>query len=247
MRGAQGLALLGLVVGVLLGPSPAAAEPYDEDLPISSASPADGAVISSKLGGPIPFEIRSSQTGMNYLSIEVASQNIPGQDGTLAEDFRVGFFGLQESDAFPGTYRGESLYAPGVSLWSSTPGTYFWQAYGSCFTWPDPPCDEVIRYFKSPVYTIVIQDPPESSAPQAGQEAPAATPCSRARSARNRIRRRLIVYRNVAQRRSRQARLARNPSSRRRHLRVAKKKRRQIRRSRIQLRRATQRVRRACS
>ena len=56
-------------------------------------------------------------------------------------------------------------YIPDGYWWTSTPGTYFWQAYGFC---QGAGCTLGLGFFKSPVFRIVIQDPPPEPPPPAG-------------------------------------------------------------------------------
>lgn len=56
--------------------------------------------------GPVAFEITGAPPHLSSVAIEISTQNIPGQDGTLANDFVTGNVFLTESDAYPGTYRG---------------------------------------------------------------------------------------------------------------------------------------------
>ncbi len=137
------VALLGC--GVLTAPSLAV-----EPLPVTSVSPADGATIPVP-SGPVPFELVSSTPGLWNVSVEVATQNIPGQDGSLANDFQVDFFSLFRSDAFPTVYRGQSGYVAGGYWWNSAPGTYYWQIHATTTS----PYAEYL----SPVFTLTIATP----------------------------------------------------------------------------------------
>lgn len=135
-------AMLALICGAtLIGftGSSLAAEPF----PLSSATPTSGATYESRTG--IAFEV-VAPPHLSSVRVEIATQNIPGQDGTLAEDFTVDSLLLFESDAYPGTYRGTSS-----GLWSNTPGTYYWEVSGTEYAGP------LIRHYVGPVYTIVIE------------------------------------------------------------------------------------------
>jgi hypothetical protein len=117
---------LALGVAFMLWPATAAADP----LPVTTTSPANGATIMGLTGAgqSVPFEVTSPLADLTGVYVEVASQPAPlGQDGTLAADFELDYFPLQESDAYPGTYRGLSNDG---RAWAQTPGTYYWQVQG---------------------------------------------------------------------------------------------------------------------
>lgn len=110
----------------------------------------------------------STVAGMTTPTIEVATQNVAGQDGTLADDFRVDFFLASESDAYPGTYRGVSNGSGNANWWINTPGTYYWQLSGSrreCSG--NPPMCTYPKYL-SPVYTLTVAATPAPSPTEPG-------------------------------------------------------------------------------
>jgi hypothetical protein len=157
-----------LVIAVILvAPTAALGQAY-EPLAVSSTSPAQGAVVYPPYG-PVSFEIRTSLTKVE-MYVEIATQNIPGQDGTLADDFVVDGLGLYESDAFPGVYRGTSNHVDRGYWWTSKPGVYYWQAHGFCYNTSLPHCSPGVRYYKTPVYTIRIGEaaPPPPPPPDGG-------------------------------------------------------------------------------
>lgn len=150
-----------LACGVLTAPSLAA-----EPLPVTSVSPADGATIPLP-SGPVPFELVSpSPERLWNVNVEVSTQNIPGQDGSLADDFKKDFFSLFQSDAYPTIYRGQSGYVGGGYWWDSTPGTYYWQIHATTMS--------PLAEYLSPVYTLTITAPaPPPTSPAPPQTPPA--------------------------------------------------------------------------
>ncbi len=151
-----------LLCGVLASGSSAA-----EPLPVSSTSPANGATIPLPTG-PVPFEVVVPVTHPYSMSVEVSTQNIPGQDGSLADDYRKDFFSLFKSDAYPTIYRGQSEYVAGGNWWSSTPGTYYWQVHAYYSDGEAP----YFHDYLSPVYTLVIAP---AAAPPSVAESPPGT------------------------------------------------------------------------
>jgi hypothetical protein len=142
------LALVAALLVCLVLPSSSVADP----LPIASLSPANGSTQTP--GYRVPFELVSSSSTLIGVKVEVATQNVPGQDGSLADDFQKDTVFLTKSDAYPTTYRGTSTgYGGG---WESTPGTYYWQVSASEFINEAP----YVRKYLGPVYTITIGYPP---------------------------------------------------------------------------------------
>ncbi len=68
--------------------------------------------------------------------VEISTSNALRQDGTLANDSRVGSEVLSESDAFPGVYRDHHNNAS--PPWLSKPRTYYWMAHGAGWMPPTP-------------------------------------------------------------------------------------------------------------
>lgn len=83
-------------------------------------SPADGAIFDD--GDNNPQFLLDGAVDSEFVDLEVSTSGLPGQDGTLADDFVVRERSLEGSDAFPGRWTGQ-VFLP--------PGHYFWQAYGS--------------------------------------------------------------------------------------------------------------------
>jgi hypothetical protein len=124
------------------------------------AVPSNGATFERPAGYYLDVGIDSNWTGLDYVRVEVSTQNIPGQDGTLADDFVVGTTYLNESDAYPGIYTGSvGMFSALDGLYKIKPGLYYWQA--SSNTYPD-------TYF-GPVLSFTVTAP-------APPPPPAATP-----------------------------------------------------------------------
>jgi len=166
--------ILGVAVACMVLASTALAVERTETLPVTSESPASGATVAP---GEIKFEVTSPVAHLKAMSLEVSTSSLPGQDGTLADDFRQEFNVLTESDAFAGTYRATSLYIPGGSWWNSRPGTYYWQVSASEYQFSPP--FETIHYI-SPVFTLTIANPaapaPASPAPASPEEPSSVAP-----------------------------------------------------------------------
>lgn len=97
---------------------------------------AQGIEVTVSLAGPLP--------GLVY--IEVASRNIPGQDGTLANDYVLSRGQLSQRDSAPSVFTGTipTVYTP----LANARGVYFVQVYG------DARCPGLGSCpFMSPVYT----------------------------------------------------------------------------------------------
>lgn len=223
-----------------------AATTYDEQLPLTSVHPMNGDVFRSDYG-EIQFELQTPLTGA-HLTIEIATQDIAGQDGTLADDYVVGRVFPAESDAFPGIYRGSSGYIPNGAWWSSRPGAYYWQVQAWCYSGESPACGEGFHYLKSGAYSIVIQQPPTGAdAPQGVPPGSGATPCSRASIAKKRALQHIKVARRVLRRRALRLRDARNRRAKRQRRARVRQARRLLRKRKADLRKAGRRRRAACS
>ena len=135
-------------------PSVAHAQPVTGPLSFNSMTPADGASITS--GAALTFEMSSSAGYVNGPSVEVSTQPTLGQDGTLADDFRVSIAVLFRSDAFPNLYRGEDYSSS--SGWASRPGVYYWQAHSSEGGTIDPSTGEY-KPAVGPVRKIIVTAP----------------------------------------------------------------------------------------
>jgi len=172
--------VVGLAIALIVcGVSADRALAESSTLPVTSVAPANGATIPLP-SGRIPFEIQSSVVfngpscngGLPYVSVSTQDllDEIPGSfEGQLASDFRVDYFLLAPSQAYPGLDSGVSGYVPNGYWWSSTPGTYYWQVQGSC--------SSPFTQYVSPVYTLVIAPPvpaPASAPAPATVPAPSA-------------------------------------------------------------------------
>jgi hypothetical protein len=131
---------------------------YDQALPATASAPADGAAIQAipaihaSTTTSVTFSVRTPVHGLS-IYVEVATKNIPGQDGTLAQDYNKDFFRLNESDADPDLYSG----TPNAILWMDAPGTYYWQMHAISPKWINGVYDS--DWLKSPVYTLTVTAP----------------------------------------------------------------------------------------
>jgi hypothetical protein len=177
VRLASGVIATGAVAMVCAGTASASCTGvYDEALPITASSPADGASIQASAVTPVSFSLR---TPLHLLPIyvEVATQNVPGRDGTLANDYQKDFVQMTESDADPDLYTANTFALPG--WWPSVPGTYYWQVqtFANGTANGVPYCHE----YKSPVYTVTVTAPPPPAvttppAPPAATPSPPSVP-----------------------------------------------------------------------
>jgi hypothetical protein len=129
---------------------------YDGTFLGTGASPADGAAFQA-IGGdlatnpsPPTFSVQTPYHGV-FIWVEVATQNVPGRDGTLSDEYMTDFFSLDESSAVPGLYS----TTPTAGSWMDTPGTYYWQMHALTFD-RQGNCQAV----KSPVYTLTVTATP---------------------------------------------------------------------------------------
>lgn len=139
-------------------------------LPLTQLAPADGA---SHVQSSYPWATDSEMIeffadtphqwrGTRYITLEVATQNVEGQDGTLAQDYTVDYDIIKASDAYPTQFRAKTQT---YDSWVSRPGTYYWQAYVTeyDFTQNCSPC-----LYETPVRRITItakQAPPPPAPP----------------------------------------------------------------------------------
>lgn len=161
-----------LLVSLVVAPAAFAADP----LPYSSLTPDDGASFpAGQTGTPFGVELHSG-TGLFNLQTEVSTSNLPGVDGSLADDYRVDTFYLFQSDAFPGTYRGNSGYTyPAGGGWEQSPGTYYWQTRADCY---QPSCGgdgSTLRTYLGPVRRVVVTAPSTPGTPGSGGQTPTVT------------------------------------------------------------------------
>jgi hypothetical protein len=135
--GGRCLALLWLVL-VLLGIAVLRAAPVEaadaRSLRFNQLSPADGhqhlasswphATDAEMFDFLVDTDFLSGYAYSKYLKLEVATRNVQGQDGTLADDFRVSYDMAYPSDAYPTQYKSRTRTS---SAWLGVPGTYYWQ------------------------------------------------------------------------------------------------------------------------
>jgi hypothetical protein len=161
-------------VPLALAPAALPAEP----LPVTSLAPANGAsftVPAPTTFDPFQVELKSGPK-LFPRTVEVSTSNLPGQDGSLADDFLVDSIYLFDSDAFPGTYTGKNT---ATASWVRTPGTYYWQVKATC-SWLYPECGGSggspyqNREYLSDVRTITVLAPSAPPAPPAAGGDPGA-------------------------------------------------------------------------
>jgi hypothetical protein len=127
---------------------------YDQPLPVSSTTPADGASVTASPSA-VQWFLASPVHGAT-LSVVVATQNVLGNDGVLSSLNMVDDFALAESNTY-GDYVGVSN--AGASLWVNTPGRYYWQAFGQQ-SYFDPNLGYIVcNAYASPVYTVNVAPP----------------------------------------------------------------------------------------
>ncbi len=158
---------------VLALSAPADADP----LTFTAATPADGATLTSSPTALVDFALTGvtgvAPAGLGpSLWVEVSSSDVPGQDGTLADDYLVDVLPLR-ADATPGVFRGQARGS--IGSWLNRPSAYYWQASvqqvvdcsgtGPCTT----------RTLMTPIYRVVVsaQAP---AAPPAPTPAPTVAP-----------------------------------------------------------------------
>ncbi len=162
LRGPQylGMGLLASVLTLLATAGSALADCnnmiYDEPLPITSASPANGASILQSATQGVPFSIVSTAQHVSSMAVRVTSQNVLGANGTLSDLHQLDFFTLGNSITDPGNYNGVSNVSAG--WWPNYPGTYYWQAFGIELDYSYP--TSVCHWYASPVFTITVTAPP---------------------------------------------------------------------------------------
>ena len=162
------VALVAVGAALLVAPPAQAAEP----LTLTSATPADGAVVPPTPTGGIAWQIAGAPPGANVL-VTVSTSPATAADGmTLSDENRVDFFFLSESTTTPGGYSGRS--DPGPHAWSETAATYYWQVRA---TWTD--AASAFHAAVSKIERIVIGSP-SSVPPPSGQQpsAPGTSPSS---------------------------------------------------------------------
>lgn len=135
-----------------------------EPLAFQSISPADGSYVR-----PSPNRVTFTLTGVALPAgfggeghIEVATSNVLGVDGTLADDKQVDFLGIYPLDSSPTTFRGRSeVYGP--TAWTNRPGRYYAQVviFGLDLSTPS----QRYREFRSPVISFVVGTPPSPPPP----------------------------------------------------------------------------------
>jgi hypothetical protein len=137
-----------------------------DPLVLTSATPANRAVVPPTPTGGIPWQIAAAGLPPDAnVSVTVSSTPATGPDGvTLATADRDDFFFLSASPAGPGVYSG--LSDPGPNAWSAVAATYYWQVIA---TWTD--ASGVMHSAASTVMRLVIGTPPPPAPPASGGQA----------------------------------------------------------------------------
>jgi len=152
-----------------------------EQLVPSSLSPANGASFVARPGPGtgIPWvmtwNVPSSSPAFASPSsvwIAVSTTSDLGTDGaTLSDIHRVDYFAMAQSQTNPGYWQGVSDVGP--TLWTNTPGTYYWQVQATYEDYGTSPFTD--HTLVSPVYSIVIVPPSPSPSPSPPPPAPPPT------------------------------------------------------------------------
>lgn len=136
------LVMLSLLSALVVVPASAARAAAPQPLAVSAMAPADGAgfeafawvnygttlgIPTSDAARTLTFSVDATPPRADAtLVLEVTTSTLPGQDGTLADDFIVGYASLERSDAFPSHYS-TTMRVQNPWLWN--PGTYYWQVH----------------------------------------------------------------------------------------------------------------------
>jgi hypothetical protein len=139
----------------LVAPSAAHAQ-----LPIESATPANGAAIPPAPSITFVFESAAAAAANRSLTLEVATQPTLGEDGTLAQEYTISTDVFTRGDAFPSRF---TYSTPSYVSWPRTPGTYYWVAY--CFCVGFGGYGGVLAVSPVHTFTIAQPTPPADEAP----------------------------------------------------------------------------------
>lgn len=124
-----------LLAALALGAPAAHAQ---EPLPTTYVRPAEGQTLTDEVE---PFVIHTDP-GRGAIIVEIATANMPGQDGTLADDYRVASIALFPRDSVPGHYEGEldtRRLGDGTYYWQASAGSYRTPVYTFNLSSPEPP------------------------------------------------------------------------------------------------------------
>jgi len=163
--------LTAMLAQVVLATSASATE-----LSVTSASPADRASITASES--LTFTIVTPLTLLREPTVRVASEDAVDKEGLLYTEGLVAL--LLESERNPETYT-----ATVKDVWTSKPGTYYWQFVAKqkaplkeCFAHiGNPFCYETTVFlpFNSPVYTLTITPQQTAASPPSGKPSPPTT------------------------------------------------------------------------
>ena len=162
--------------------SPVAMAATPEQLVPSSLAPANGASFVARPGPGtgVPWSMTWNVPSGSpaYVSpstvwVAVSTTSDLGIDGaTLSDIHRIDYFAMAQSQTNPGYWQGVSDVGP--TLWTNTPGTYYWQVQATYEDYGASPI--TVHTLVSPVYSIVIVPPaPPSPPPSPPQTGPAPT------------------------------------------------------------------------
>jgi len=152
-----------ITVFVLALSAPADADP----LTFTAATPADGATLTSSPTALVDFTLTGvtgvAPAGMGpSLWVKVSSSDVPGQDGTLADDYVVDVLPLR-ADATPGAFRGQARGS--IDSWLNRPSAYYWQASVQQAVDCSPPGPCTTRTLMTPIYRVVVSAPAPAAPP----------------------------------------------------------------------------------
>jgi hypothetical protein len=157
------------------------------EAPVKSLLPDDGASFAPGTSLFGQFQLRTDRADLTCGSlgsrVEVSAQPILGQDGTLADDFKLAELFVARSDAFPDLYRDVAGLGRTAYAWTSTPGRYYWQM--------------IVCGLKLPVRAVTIAAPSVAPAPPKpiSGPSPRTLSVSEARSAAGKSLRTRVAYR----------------------------------------------------
>jgi hypothetical protein len=134
--------------------------------PIAPAIGAKFAAPTSPATYKVAFEFQGAVPGSSFAAVEVSRTPTVGQDGTLANDLRVGDGIVQQRDSDPSRFAGVATVA-----FQTTPGTYYYQYSESVVNSADttncpnsPPWASCV--LASPIYSFTVEAVQPAAQPQ---------------------------------------------------------------------------------
>jgi hypothetical protein len=148
--------------------SPVAMAATPEQLVPSSLAPANGASFVARPGPGtgVPWSMTWSVPPGSpaYVWVSVSTTSDLGTVGaTLSDIHQIDYFAMAQSQTNPGYWQGVSNVGP--TLWTNTPGTYYWQVQAMYADYGTAPFTD--HTLVSPIYSIVIVPPPAPTPPPA--------------------------------------------------------------------------------